>query len=93
MFPTSRIIFPFFFFFQVRLEGYEWSAPFSIGTEGVMSVYLRSNTGMDQIHLKIEVRSGTKSCRYEVIFRPSSFSSPYRFVIVSSFCTFMLSCD
>lgn len=63
---------------KVRMDGYEWSAPFSVETEGMMSVYLRSETGMDQTYLRIEVRSGTKRSSYEVIFRPNSFSSPYR---------------
>lgn len=61
------------------MDGYEWSAPFSVASEGMMSIYLRSETGMDRTYLRIEVRTGTKKSRYEVIFRPNSFSSPYRY--------------
>lgn len=61
------------------MDGYKWSAPFSVTTEGMMSVCLRSETGMDRTYLRIDVRSGTKRSRYEVIFRPNSLSSPYRY--------------
>ncbi|KAI3834068.1 hypothetical protein MKX03_035864 [Papaver bracteatum] len=63
---------------KLRMEGYNWSTPFSIGSEGLMCIHLKSNVGNDQISLRVEVRSGTKRSRYEVLFRPSSFSSPYR---------------
>ncbi|PIN00426.1 hypothetical protein CDL12_27074 [Handroanthus impetiginosus] len=63
---------------MLRMDGYQWSAPFGVGSEGLMSICLRSELGSDQINLSVEVRGGTKTSRYEVIFRPSSFSSPYR---------------
>ncbi|CAH9120434.1 unnamed protein product [Cuscuta epithymum] len=63
---------------KIRLDGYQWSAPFSVGAEGVMSICLRSETGSDIMHVRVEVRSGSKDSRYEVVFRPKSFSSPYR---------------
>ncbi|XP_012842600.1 PREDICTED: uncharacterized protein LOC105962815 isoform X1 [Erythranthe guttata] len=62
----------------LRMEGYQWSAPFTIGSEGLMSICLRSELGGDQMNLSIQVRGGTKTSRYEAIFRPDSFSSPYR---------------
>ncbi|KAL6576075.1 hypothetical protein OROHE_000546 [Orobanche hederae] len=63
---------------ELRMDGYQWSVPFTIASEGLMSICLRSELGSGQINLSIEVRGGTKTSRYEVIFRPSSFSSPYR---------------
>ncbi|CAK9187594.1 unnamed protein product [Ilex paraguariensis] len=63
---------------KLRLDGYNWSTPFSVGTEGIFCVSLKSETTKDQMRLRAEVRSGTKSSRYEVIFRPNSLSSPYR---------------
>ncbi|XP_010266663.1 PREDICTED: uncharacterized protein LOC104604129 isoform X2 [Nelumbo nucifera] len=62
---------------KLRVDGYRWSTPFSIGSEGVMCVSLKNNVGSDQMYLSVEVRSGAKGSRYEVIFRPS-FPSPYR---------------
>ncbi|XP_040944166.1 uncharacterized protein [Gossypium hirsutum] len=63
---------------KLQVDGYGWSKPFSVSTEGVMRISLKNDTGSDHLFLKIEVRSGTKSSRYEVIFRPNSSSSPYR---------------
>lgn len=63
---------------KLRMEGYHWSAPFTIGSEGLMSIWLRSEQGSEHMNLSVEVRGGAKTCRYEVILRPCSFSSPYR---------------
>ncbi|XP_074383059.1 uncharacterized protein LOC141724723 isoform X2 [Apium graveolens] len=63
---------------RLRMDGYSWSTPFSVGTEGVMCISLNNAPAKFPTQLRVEVRSGTKSSRYEVIFRPSSFSSPYR---------------
>lgn len=63
---------------KLRVEGYNWSAPFSVGTEGSMCVSLKKDGGSEQMHLRVAVRSGTKSSRYEVVFRNNSLSSPYR---------------
>ncbi|XP_073302377.1 uncharacterized protein [Primulina huaijiensis] len=63
---------------KLQMDGYQWSAPFTIGTEGFMSICLRHESGSDQMHISVEVRGGTKTSRYEVIFRPKSVSSPYR---------------
>ncbi|XP_017974971.1 PREDICTED: uncharacterized protein LOC18603726 [Theobroma cacao] len=63
---------------KLWVDGYKWSTPFSVSSEGVMRVSLKNDTGSDQLLFKVEVRSGTKSSRYEVIFRPNSSSSPYR---------------
>lgn len=69
-----------YFSFQLRLDGYKWSYPFSIDTEGVMCISLKKDMGGDKENLRVEVRSGTKSSCFEVIFRPNSSSSPYRFI-------------
>ncbi|GMH18990.1 hypothetical protein Nepgr_020831 [Nepenthes gracilis] len=63
---------------KLRVDGYRWSAPFSVGAEGVMCIVLEHDTESRRIEIRIIVRSGTKSSPYEVIFRPNSFSSPYR---------------
>ncbi|XP_052204938.1 uncharacterized protein LOC127809843 isoform X2 [Diospyros lotus] len=63
---------------RVRLDGYEWSAPFSVEAEGMMCVSLKNENGNEQMHLRVKVRSGSKNSRYEVVFRPNSLSSPYR---------------
>lgn len=81
-FPWTRATFASyaasFLSFQLRIDGYEWSTPFSVWTEGVMCISLRKEPASDPMHLRVEVRSGARSSRYEVIFRPNSFSSPYR---------------
>ncbi|CAM8996430.1 unnamed protein product [Rhodiola kirilowii] len=63
---------------QLRVEGYGWSSSFSVSTEGLMSIYLESDSRCERLYLKVEVRSGIKGSRFEVVFRPESFSSPYR---------------
>ncbi|KAL8484750.1 hypothetical protein ACS0TY_027161 [Phlomoides rotata] len=63
---------------MVRMDGYQWGGPISIGSEGIMFICLRSEKGSVHMNLSIEVRGGMKTSRYEVIFRPRSFSSPYR---------------
>ncbi|KAK4783311.1 hypothetical protein SAY86_007685 [Trapa natans] len=63
---------------MVLVDGYKWSSPFSVSNEGVMCVCLQKEIGGDGVQLRIQVRSGVKGSHYEVIFRPNSFSSPYR---------------
>ncbi|KAK1282846.1 hypothetical protein QJS10_CPB22g00662 [Acorus calamus] len=63
---------------KVRLDGCKWSTPFSIENEGVMRVSMKNEMGNEQMFLRVEVRSGTKHSRYEVVFRLATFSSPYR---------------
>ncbi|XP_038986983.1 uncharacterized protein LOC103722332 isoform X2 [Phoenix dactylifera] len=63
---------------KLRVDGYKWSTPFSIENDGVMCVCMKSDMGNDQMYLGVEVRGGTKSSRYEVVFRLASSSSPYR---------------
>lgn len=62
------------------MDGYQWGGPFTISSEGTMFICLRSETGSVHMNLSIEVRGGMKTSRYEVIFRPRSFSSPYRWL-------------
>ncbi|GAV71650.1 DUF946 domain-containing protein/DUF1162 domain-containing protein/Chorein_N domain-containing protein [Cephalotus follicularis] len=63
---------------KLRVDGYKWSTLFSVCNEGVMRITLKKESGSEQMQLRVEVRSGTKSSRYEVIFRPNSLSTPYR---------------
>lgn len=60
------------------MDGYKWSTPFSVCNEGIMRIFLRKDTGNDQLQLRIGVRSGAKNSSLEVIFRPNSALSPYR---------------
>lgn len=73
----------FSFQFQLRLDAYQWSTPFSVCTEGVMRICLKKVNGNEKIQLRVAVRSGGKNSRYEVIFRPNSLSSPYRLLLFS----------
>jgi vacuolar protein sorting-associated protein 13A/C len=79
-FLTSLFCLSFFRFvcLQLRMEGYKWSTPFSIHANGVMCVLMNSDTGNDQAFVRVNVRSGTKSSRYEVVFQLACWSSPYR---------------
>ncbi|KAG9446693.1 hypothetical protein H6P81_012821 [Aristolochia fimbriata] len=63
---------------KLRMDGFKWSTPYSIEHEGMMSVCLKSEMGNEEKFVRIEVRNGAKSSRYEVIFRPKSVSSPFR---------------
>ncbi|KAM1609645.1 hypothetical protein ACFXTN_020154 [Malus domestica] len=63
---------------KVRVEGYNWSAPFSVCYEGIMRVCLKKDAGNDLLQIRIAVRSGAKNSSYEVVFRPNSSMSPYR---------------
>lgn len=72
------VIYRLYSLLKLRMDGYQWSAPFAIGSEGLMSVCLRSELGSEHRNLSVEVRDGAKNSRYEVILRPCSLSSPYR---------------
>ncbi|KAJ8645273.1 hypothetical protein MRB53_007021 [Persea americana] len=63
---------------KLQLDGFQWSTPFSIENEGMMCVSLKHDKGSDKINIRVEVRSGGKNSRCEVVFRLASFSSPYR---------------
>ncbi|KAI3512412.1 hypothetical protein L1887_19727 [Cichorium endivia] len=73
---------------KLKVDGYQWSAPFSVANEGSMRVSLKSETTGKYLYLKVEIRSGTTSSRFDVIFRPNSFSSPYRIENRSMFVPF-----
>ncbi|XP_068666865.1 uncharacterized protein [Aristolochia californica] len=70
---------------KLRLDGFKWSPPFSIEHEGLMGVYLKNEMGNKEKFVRVEIRNGAKSSRYEVIFRPESFSSPFRIENLSVF--------
>ncbi|KAJ3675683.1 hypothetical protein LUZ60_004725 [Juncus effusus] len=63
---------------KVRVDGYRWSIPFSIESDGLMCISLNSLTGNDKMFIRVQVRSSTKSSRFEVLFLLASLSSPYR---------------
>ncbi|KAI3684030.1 hypothetical protein L1987_84552 [Smallanthus sonchifolius] len=73
---------------KLKTNGYQWSTPFSVVTEGWMRVSLKNETTGQQLYLKVEVRSGTTSSRFDVIFLPNSFSSQYRIENHSMFLPF-----
>lgn len=62
----------------MRVNGYKWSRPFSVGSEGMMSIVLESDSGGRNMIIRVVIRTGSGNSRYEVIFRPNSLSSPYR---------------
>jgi vacuolar protein sorting-associated protein 13A/C len=64
---------------QLCIDGYKWSAPFSVNYEGVMRISLKKEVGDERMQLRVAVRSGAKRSRFEVVFRLNSLSSPYRF--------------
>jgi hypothetical protein len=45
-------------------------------------VLMNSTTGNDQAFVRVNVRSGTKSSRHEVVFQLDCWSSPYRYCSV-----------
>lgn len=53
--------------FQLRVKGYRWSTPFTVFSEGIIRVPVEREDGTDQLQLRVQVRSGTKNSRYEVI--------------------------
>eukprot|EP01018_Ginkgo_biloba_P025446 Gb_15429 [translate_table: standard] len=63
---------------KVSIDGYKWSNPFSIESEGMMRISLRSELDESPLYLRAEIRNGTKDSRFLVIFRHASVSSPYR---------------
>ncbi|KAK7363427.1 hypothetical protein VNO77_05570 [Canavalia gladiata] len=63
---------------KLRIDGYNWSAPFSVSYEGVMRITLKKYLEDKPMQLRVAVRSGAKRSRFEVVFRPDSLSSPYR---------------
>lgn len=67
-------------FSQLHIDGYKWSTPFSVSYEGVMRISLKKDVGGDPLQLRVAVRSGAKRSCFEVIFRPNSSTSPYRFL-------------
>nr|GEV02157.1 vacuolar protein sorting-associated protein 62 [Tanacetum cinerariifolium] len=73
---------------KVKTDGYHWSTPFSVASEGWMRVSLRNETTGKYLYLKVEVRSGTTGSRFDVIFRPNTFSSQYRIENHSMFLPF-----
>eukprot|EP00897_Mesotaenium_endlicherianum_P008373 jgi/Mesen1/7564/ME000392S06833 len=62
----------------VRMEGYQWSRPFSTDTEGTMHIILRSTDGSSRTVVCAEIVNGADTSRVHVIFRPGSVQSPYR---------------
>lgn len=68
-------------FIQLRIDGYKWSTPFSVGYEGIMRISLKKEVGDEKMQLRVAVRSGAKRSRFEVVFRLNSLSSPYRFLL------------
>ncbi|KAL1372338.1 hypothetical protein AAHE18_01G196400 [Arachis hypogaea] len=63
---------------KLHVDGYKWSAPFSVSYEGVMRISLNKEAGGDPMQLRVAVRTGAKKSRFEVIFRANSLRSPYR---------------
>lgn len=63
---------------KICVDGYKWSQPFSVNSEGIMQINLKSELDESQLHLRAEIQTATKESRFLVIFRHASVSSPYR---------------
>lgn len=68
---------------KVCMDGYEWSTPFCVDSEGISHITLRSEETSNKMFIKAEIRNGTTESRYLVIFRHVSFNSPYRIENIS----------
>jgi vacuolar protein sorting-associated protein 13A/C len=66
------------FSLQICVEGYKWSHPFSVDSEGLIHIILRREHDDAQLVIRAEVRNGVKGSRYLVVFRLASRQSPYR---------------
>ena len=63
---------------QVNVDGYRWSHPFSVESEGVFHVELEAEEGGSHLVIRGEIRNGVKDSRYFVVFRLAARQSPYR---------------
>lgn len=63
---------------KICVDGYKWSQPFSVNSEGIMHINLKSELDESPLYLRTEVQTATKESRFLVIFRHASVSSPYR---------------
>ncbi|XP_024384462.1 uncharacterized protein [Physcomitrium patens] len=63
---------------KVNVDGYRWSNPFSVDTEGIFHVTLQAEQGGPSLVIRGEVRNGVKDSRYFVVFRLAARQSPYR---------------
>ncbi|KAH7429913.1 hypothetical protein KP509_09G071300 [Ceratopteris richardii] len=63
---------------KISMDGYEWSSPFTVESEGVSHIIFQSKTHENSLLLKVEIQNGTTESRFLAIFRHASFISPYR---------------
>ncbi|KAG0568137.1 hypothetical protein KC19_7G189300 [Ceratodon purpureus] len=63
---------------KINIDGYRWSQPFSVDTEGVFHVTLQAEEDDSCLVIRGEVRNGVKDSRYFVVFRLAARQSPYR---------------
>lgn len=63
---------------KVCIDGYKWSTPFSVDTEGISHILMRSDHNEKNMIIRADIRNGTTESRLLVIFRHMSLVSPYR---------------
>jgi hypothetical protein len=72
---------------QICVDGYKWSQPFSVNSEGIMQINLKSELDESPLYLRTEIQTGTKESHCLVIFRHASVSSPYRLFKTINLCS------
>lgn len=74
---SLKQLFVIVFHLQIRLEGSEWSFPFSIDEEEIMNITVRHSDG--QRHsVRLDVRGYDSGSRFVAIFQLGSGRGPYR---------------
>ncbi|KAG0559465.1 hypothetical protein KC19_10G107200 [Ceratodon purpureus] len=63
---------------EVNVDGYKWSHPFSVDSEGIFHIELEAEQSGPGLVIRGEVRNGVKDSRYFVVFRLAARQSPYR---------------
>lgn len=63
---------------QIKLDGCQWSLPFSVDKETTMHIALRKEDG-GRRSVRIEIRGYEEGSRFLVMFRLGSARGPYRY--------------
>ena len=64
---------------QIRLEGSEWSFPFSIDSEEILDITVRHTDGRRQ-SVRLDVNGSDNGSRFLATFQLGSSRGPYRYV-------------
>lgn len=69
------------FYLQIRLEGSEWSFPFSVDDEEIIDVIVCHIDGRRQ-SVRLDVHGHVDGSRFHGIFQLGSSRGPYRYVLI-----------